>query len=178
MARKSTSRSINSEAEEERRRLVVGVIRGAHGTGGEVRVAPDTDNPRRFRKGASVHVEGLGNRRIVRKRGTEAEPILLLEGVSDRDGAQVLSGRVLSVPIDDARAHAAGYLWADLVGLRVEDERGAPLGTLEEVLRPGGEADVFLVRTTEGRELLLPAIDAVILAVERDRIVVRPQEQA
>lgn len=180
MARKSTSRSIRDRGPAGQRRLAVGVVRGAHGTRGEVRVAPDTDHPRRFAVGGSVHLEGVGDRRIVRRRGTAAEPILLLEGIADRESAQGLSGRVLSVPIEEARAQVAGYLWADLVGLRVEDEHGAALGTLEEVLRPGGEADVFLVRTPGGGELLLPAIESVIRAVEleRGRIVVRPQEEA
>ena len=181
MARKSTSRSTEDLGPEaEQRRLAVGVIRGAHGTRGEVRVAPDTDNPRRFAAGTSVYVEGLGDRHIVRQRGTLTEPILLLEGIADRESAARLSGRVLWVPIDEARAQASGYLWADLVGLRVEDEQGTLLGTLEEVLRPGGEADVFLVRTGDARELLLPAIESVIRAIEleRGRIVVRPQEEA
>ena len=156
------------------------MIRGAHGKSGEVRVSPDTDNPRRFSAGATVHVEGLGERRIVRTRGTAAAPILLLEGFADRESAERLSGRVLSVAIDEARAQASGYLWADLVGLRVEDENGATLGTLAEVLRPGGEVDVFLVRGADGRELLLPAIESVIRAVDlaRGRVVVRRQREA
>lgn len=176
MARRSTSRSINDPGDT----LVVGVIRGAHGVRGELRVAPDTDNPGRFLVGRRLIVEGLGERQILAVRGTAADLILRLEGIPDRDSAQALSGRELRVAAVEVRREAAGYLWADLVGMRVEDESGRTLGTLAEVLRPGGAADVFLVRDERGRELLLPVVDSVIREVDvaARRMVVRPQEEA
>ncbi len=160
--------------------LVVGVIQGAHGVRGEMRVAPDTDNRERFRAGRRVLVAGLGEREILAVRGTRADVILRLEGIVDRAAAAALGGTELRVPLAEARQEAAGYLWADLVGMRVENEAGAALGTLAEVLRPGGEADVFIVRDERGRELLLPAIDSVVREVDvaSRRMVVRPQEQA
>ena len=160
--------------------LVVGVVRDAHGLRGEVRVLLNTDNPDRFRVGARVHVEGLGERAITSVRGGGAGRIVRLEGIADRAAARALRGRELRVTLADARAAAVGYLWADLVGLRVEDERGGLLGTLAEVLRPGGGTDVFVVKAAEGAELLLPAIDSVVREIDLagGRLVVRPQEEA
>lgn len=180
MARRSISRSTDEPAQPTGRRLVVGVIRGAHGVRGEVRVAPDTDNPRRFAAGAVLEVDGLGERRVLKRRGSEASPILTLEGIADRGAAEALRGRTLSVAIEDARAATSGHLWADLVGLRVEDEHGRALGVLAEVLRPGGDVDVFRVRRPDGGELLVPAIESVVLRIDRTsgRMVVRPQEEA
>jgi 16S rRNA processing protein RimM len=155
------------------------VIRGAHGVRGEVRVAPDTDNPARFVVGRVVEVEGLGERAIRSVRGVKGELIVALEGVEDRDAAERLRGRELRVPIEDARSETPGYLWADLVGMDVVDESGNALGVLVEVLRPGGDNDVFVVRTADDRELLLPAIDSVVLAIDvaGRRMVVRPQDE-
>jgi 16S rRNA processing protein RimM len=155
------------------------VIRGAHGVRGEVRVAPDTDNPARFVVGRVVEVEGLGERAIRSVRGVKSELIVALEGVEDRDAAERLRGRELRVPIEDARSETPGYLWADLVGMDVVDESGNALGVLVEVLRPGGDNDVFVVRTADDRELLLPAIDSVVLAIDvaGRRMVVRPQDE-
>ena len=155
------------------------MIRGAHGVRGEVRVAPDTDNPARFVVGRVVEVEGLGERAIRSVRGVKGELIVALEGVEDRDAAERLRGRELRVPIEDARSETPGYLWADLVGMDVVDESGNALGVLVEVLRPGGDNDVFVVRTTDDRELLLPAIDSVVLAIDvaGRRMVVRPQDE-
>ena len=155
------------------------MIRGAHGVRGEVRVAPDTDNPARFVVGRVVEVEGLGERAIRSVRGVKGELIVALEGVEDRDAAERLRGRELRVPIEDARSETPGYLWADLVGMDVVDESGNALGVLVEVLRPGGDNDVFVVRTADDRELLLPAIDTVVLAIDvaGRRMVVRPQDE-
>lgn len=157
---------------------MVGVIRGAHGVRGELRVAPDTDNPERFVTGRVLEVDGLGQRKIRSVRGTKGDVILGLEGIDDRDAAEGLRGRDLRVPIDEARRETPGHLWADLVGMSVVTEAGISLGVLSEVLRPGGN-DVFVVRTDAGGELLLPAIDSVVLEVDitERRMVVRPQEQ-
>lgn len=181
MARRSTSRSTESgDRRGDGRTLVVGVIRRPHGVRGEVLVAVETDNPVRFRPGQRLEVEGLGERAVLSTRGTRDAPIVRLEGIEDRAAAEQLRGRELRVPIADARAAAEGYLWADLVGLRVEDEEGRELGTVVEVLRPGGDVDVFVVRDADGRELLLPAIESVVRRVDlaERRIVARPQEEA
>lgn len=179
MARKSTSRSISAAGTGDEGTLVVGVIRGAHGVRGELRVAPDTDNPDRLRPGRRVIVDGLGEREIISARGGGERVILTLAGVADQVAAKALAGRALRVAIHEARREAKGYLWADLVGMAVVDESGAAVGVLEEVLRPGG-GDVFVVRRADGSELLLPAIGEVILDVDADarRMTVRPQEEA
>ena len=175
MARRSTSRSTDRPADT----LVVGVIRGAHGVRGELRVTPQTDNAARFRPGRRVLVQALGEREILAARGTSADLILTLAGIASREAARALRGRELRVPIAEARGEAAGHLWVDLVGLRVEDESGRTIGTLAEVLRTGGEVDVFVVRG-ESSELLLPAIESVVreIDVAGRRMVVRPQEEA
>jgi 16S rRNA processing protein RimM len=154
------------------------VIRGAHGIRGEVRVIPDTDNPGRFTVGRTVAIDGIGDRRIRSVRGMKGDLIIALEGIGDRDAAEALRGRALRVPIEDARREASGFLWPDLIGMDVVDEAGRPLGVLEDVLRPGGDNDVFVVRAGDGGELLLPTIDSVILEVDlaARRVVARPQE--
>ena len=154
------------------------MIRGAHGVRGEVRVIPDTDNPDRFTVGRVVSVDGFGTRTIRSVRGTKGDLIIGFDGVDDREAAEKLRGRELRVPLEEARRAARGYLWPDLVGMRVVDEAGVTVGSLAEVLRPGGETDVFVVRTTDGGEVLLPAIDSVILRIDIGArlMVVRPQD--
>lgn len=159
---------------------MVGVIRRPHGVRGEVLVAAETDNPARFRPGQRVQVEGVGERAVVSVRGAPGALLLRLEGIEDRAAAEQLRGRELRVPIAEARAAAQGYLWADLVGLRVEDDEGHELGTLVEVLRTGGEVDIFVVRDAAGRELLLPALESVVRRVDllKRLLIARPQEEA
>ncbi len=51
-----------------------------------------------------------------------------------------------------------------LLGLQVKTDQGVPLGILEEII-PTGSNDVFVIRK-EGREILLPATDEVVLRVD------------
>jgi 16S rRNA processing protein RimM len=53
----------------------------------------------------------------------------------------------------------------ELLGLQVFDEEGKPLGELVEILETGAN-DVYVVVDSTGREILLPAIPAVILDLD------------
>ena len=57
------------------------------------------------------------------------------------------------------------YFIADLIGISVEDETGVLLGELEDVIETGAN-DVYQIRMTDGRELLLPAIRQCVLSVD------------
>ncbi|MEJ2549349.1 MAG: ribosome maturation factor RimM [Anaerolineales bacterium] len=61
-----------------------------------------------------------------------------------------------------------------IVGLHVITTAGEELGTIEEIMETGAN-DVYLVRDSTGKEILLPAIESVIQDVdlENERIVVR-----
>ena len=55
----------------------------------------------------------------------------------------------------------------ELVGLRVVEENGNPLGELVEILETGAN-DVYVIRGENGREVLLPAIPPVVLNVDME----------
>ena len=57
------------------------------------------------------------------------------------------------------------YYEADLIGMKVSDERFGELGVIDEVLHTGAN-DVYSVKLENGRELLLPAIRSCILEVD------------
>ena len=57
------------------------------------------------------------------------------------------------------------YFIADLIGMSVVAEDGTVLGTLADVM-PTGANDVYVVRTENGKELLIPAIKECILNVD------------
>lgn len=84
-------------------------------------------------RGAHVLVDGRALR-IERRAGTDARPILRLEGYADRDAAESLRGRELLVPRDRAPELEPDEWWAeDLVGCAVRDgER--PVGTVTRLL--------------------------------------------
>jgi 16S rRNA processing protein RimM len=150
-----------------------------HGVRGEVKVRPRTDVAGRFRKGSRLLCDGVGELIIASVRGAADVPIVRFEGLNTRTDAERIRGRSLRVTRAEARRAAMGaYLWADLLGLRVETPEGKALGIVNEVLR-AGETDVLVVRAEGSREeLLLPAIASVVREVDivGGRIVVVPQE--
>lgn len=87
------------------------------------------------------------------------------EGISDIDAAQKLVGRKVFLPRDLLEALPDGeYYWQDLIGLWVTDEAGKALGRIESIF-PTGSNDVFVCRN-ENDEVLIPAIDGVVLHVD------------
>lgn len=69
------------------------------------------------------------------------------------------------------------YYHFQLIGLTVLDENGTKIGVLNEVLTTGAN-DVYLVVDEEGKEILFPAIQSVIIQtdLEHQQMIVRPQE--
>lgn len=174
MGQRSTSRSISDDA------LVVGLILGPHGVRGEVRIDPRTDVEGRFRVGAVLQCDDVGPLTVAAIRGEVAKPIVRFEGYDTREAAESLRRRFLRVARTESRRATPGaYLWADLLGARVETPEGAALGTVRDLLR-AGENDVLVVADESGRERLLPMLESVVKVVDpgAGRIVAVPQEEA
>jgi 16S rRNA processing protein RimM len=109
---------------------------------------------------------------IVRRAGTEARPIVRLEGIENRAGAEELRGGELTVDGAQTPALGEGEWWAhELEGCAVVDGEEL-LGTVSRLIElPSCEA--LEVRPPEGGEpLLVPMVrDAVReVAPERRRI--------
>ena len=156
--------------------IAIGRIVAPHGVRGELRVAVLTEFPERFLDMKHVIVEGKGEMAVKGVRAHQELILLTLDGVQDRDAAAALRGRLLQVTRADLTPLPEGQFYVfDLVGVKVFDEAGQELGVLEEVLQPGAN-DVYLIRRTDGGEMLLPALRSVVLTVDLPgrRMVVKP----
>lgn len=152
--------------------VTVGRVLAPHGVRGELKVEPLTDFPERFKRGARLWLRGSPHR--VEWSRTQGNLVYLkLEGVDTRTQAEGLRGEELRVPEAFALQGEDVYYQHDIVGLRVEDEGGEPLGRVESIFSTGAN-DVYIVRGEKG-ELLLPAVEDVVKAVDVPgrRIVVR-----
>ena len=77
-----------------------------------------------------------------------------------------LTGRLLTVDRSEAVPREEGEFYTfDIIGLTVYDEAGTELGTVENVLRTGSN-DVYQARRPDGRELLIPALKAVVKEID------------
>jgi 16S rRNA processing protein RimM len=99
--------------------LQAGRVGRAHGLDGSFYVT--SPRPRLLLLGANVIVEGRSVK-IVRRAGTERRPIVRLDGVEDREGADALRGLALTVERVEAPALGEGEWWAhELEGCAVVD---------------------------------------------------------
>ncbi len=147
--------------------LAVGKIVGVHGIHGELKVEPYTDFPERFAPGVALAMGPTLEEVVVESGRTHKGHILLaLEGLHGRNAADELRGLWLFVPEDEAVELEEDTFWVhDILGLNVVSDGGEALGVVHDVLFTGAN-EVYAVRTPQGRELLLPAIDQVVLAID------------
>jgi 16S rRNA processing protein RimM len=165
-------------AEDER--LCVGVIAGAHGVRGLVKIKSFTDDPANLTAYGPL-TDASGARRYQVAVTGRAKGVLLarIEGVGDRDAARALSGARLYV----ARAalpepEDEEYYHADLIGLAVEDRAGAPLGRVAAV-QNFGAGDILEIERPDQGTLLVPFTKAAVPIVDPagGRVVVEPPEE-
>ncbi|MCL2683694.1 MAG: ribosome maturation factor RimM [Synergistaceae bacterium] len=160
-------------------RVQIGIIVGAHGIQGAIRVHPTTDYPERFTDMKTLLVEHSSKPPVeLEVRGIKfhegkGQILVTAEGINDRDAAEALKGRVITVAPDERVNLPEGEYWIDsLVGLDViDDGSGKHLGKLEEVISTGGN-DVYLIRAEDGAQKLIPAIEDVIrvIALEKNEM--------
>jgi 16S rRNA processing protein RimM len=126
-----------------------------------------TDFPERLRGGVKVFV-GEDHRPLrIRSRRQHGENLLLaFQGVDTPEDAGLLTNELVFVRADDRPALPEGeYYHHQLLGLRVVGESGVYLGKITEILDNPAN-DIYVVTPDSGPQILIPAIEAVILAVD------------
>jgi len=147
----------------------IGKIAGTYGYRGMVRISPLTDFPERFGKLKKVIISHNGAAREVlvedaRPHGSSY--LLKLEGIDNREDAQEYRNALLQIEPSQIYPLPEGYYYHfQLQGLSVYEEKRGFLGELTEILATGAN-DVYVVKSAEYGEILLPAIKDVILEVD------------
>ena len=118
--------------------------------------------------GSTVSVAGEA-RAIVRRAGTDARPVLRLEGHDDREAAQALSGAELLVSRAQAPELEPDEWWAaDLEGCRVSDgER--EVGVVRRLLALPSCEVLEVARSGSGDQLLVPLVSDAVRSVDVER---------
>jgi 16S rRNA processing protein RimM len=146
--------------------LRAGRIGRPHGLDGSFHVAEPT--PQLLTVGASV-VIGERTLRIARRAGTDARPIVRLEGCEARSAAESLRGQQMLVANATAPQLGPEEWWADeLEGCRV-CYRGRSVGTVKRLLALPS-CEVLEVSRSEGaRDLLVPLVSDAVRDVDLER---------
>jgi len=159
--------------------LAVGRLRRSHGLAGEMLMDVLTGFPERIQPGKIVFVgETHEPIAIVGVRGHNRELIIHLAGLeTPEDTGRFRNATVYVKSTELPKLPEGEYYHHQLLGSKVVDEAGQELGSLTDILETGAN-DVYLVKTPDGKELLLPAVVEVILEVnlKRHEIRVRPPQ--
>jgi 16S rRNA processing protein RimM len=149
--------------------LVVGEILKPFGYRGEVKIKIITDYPDRLIKHKTVYI-GPQARAFQVERAHLHYGYVLMKFVGFETDTSVakLRGEIVQIPAQEAaKLKKNQYYHHQIIGLKVVTENGDPLGTLAEILETGAN-DVYLVRTPEGKEILVPAIKSVVKEINLD----------
>ncbi|MEJ1995715.1 MAG: ribosome maturation factor RimM [Limibacillus sp.] len=158
-------------------RVCLGVIAGAHGVKGLVKVKPFTETPQGLAAYGPLSDEPGGRRWTVTFKGEQKGVALLaLEGVADRNAAEALKGVRLYVERDRLPPADEDEVYhTDLIGLAAETRSGKSLGRVLAV-HNFGAGDLIEVGEDKKRSQLYPFTREVVpeLDLEGGRIVIDP----
>ena len=154
--------------------VVVGRIGKPHGIRGEVTVDVRTDEPeRRFADGAALRAEppggsafGVSRLTVARTRWHRSTLLATFAEITDRNAAEAARGVLLhaTIPADESPEDPDEFYDHQLVGLAAYDVQGTALGEVTGLLH--GAQDLLTIRTTDGREALVPFVKALVPEVD------------
>lgn len=162
--------------------LAVGKILTSWGTKGQIKVEPLTDDIKRFEDLKSVYIEENDNKVLYNIESVlflkNTYVVLKLEGIDTIEEADKLRDKFLKIDRKDAVELADNHFFiCDIIGLDVYSEEKRLLGKVTSVLETKAN-DVYVVKSLNDREILIPAIKEVVRKVdlENNAIIVRLME--
>ena len=153
----------------------IGVITQTHGIKGEVKVFPTTDDVKRFKRLEKVTIDS-GKKRfeaeIESVKFFKQFVILKFKGFNTIEDIQPYKQAKLLVDREHAvRLRKDEYFVADLIGTKVVSDEGTELGVMTDVIETGAN-DVYVVKNSEGEEILFPAIKDCVKEVDLENGVI------
>lgn len=143
--------------------LEAGQIVNTHGIQGEVKLQPWVDSPGFLLDFPTLYIDGAA-RRVAAARVHKTMLLLRFEGVEDVNAAMRLKGKTVYFARKDAHLEPGRFFLADLIGLAVRTEEGAPVGVLTQVMTPPAQ-NIYVVEGEAGRHMI-PAVPEFIKKVD------------
>jgi 16S rRNA processing protein RimM len=161
----------------QQKRVCVGVVAGAHGVRGAIRVKSFTAEPADVARYGPLEDEG-GERQFALRLIGSAKGVLIAQiaGITDRDRAEALRGLRFYLPRAALPPTAEEeYYHADLIGLDAALADGTPVGRVRAV-HDFGAGDTLEIDRPQGQPVMVPFTRAVVPVVdlEAGRLVIDP----
>ena len=157
--------------------LEVGQIVNTNGLKGLLKINPFTDDITRFERLKTIlveHKKELLEFEIESVRYQKKQVLLKLKGIDTIEEAEKYREDYLKIKRNkEEKLPEDTYYIVDLIGLDIYTDNGELLGKLDDVFSTGSN-DVYVVKNSEGKQILLPAISDVIknIDLEQKKIVV------
>ena len=149
--------------------LEIGQIVNTNGLKGTLKVKPLTDDITRFEDLEIVYIQKakeLVEFKIQEVKYSKNMVLLKLEGIDNIEEAEKYRNLYLKINREDAvELEEDSYFIVDIIGCEVYTENQELLGKVIDVFSTGSN-DVYTVKNSEGKEILLPAIEDVIKDVD------------
>ena len=151
------------------KRVLIGKIQATQGIKGQLRVIPFAGDASSISELESVFVKSptgvMEKFPVVSAKAHGKRVILTLKPFDNINQVLHLVGREIyadrgalpELPSDE-------FYWSDLLGFQVETLDGEGLGELVDIIETGSN-DVYVVKK-DGREVLIPALEDVVLSVD------------
>lgn len=150
----------------------VGKIVNTQGIKGEVRVISTTDFPEeRYKQGNVLFLFVPKNEipiqlTIKSHRRHKNFDLLLFEGYENINDVEKFRDGLLKVPESQLVELDEGeFYFHEIIGCLVFTKNGEEIGKVTEILTPGAN-DVWVVKGKNGKEILIPYIDDVVVKVD------------
>jgi 16S rRNA processing protein RimM len=151
---------MNDDPARQDDKVLLGRISGVHGIKGWVKIHSDTD-PRDaiFEYQPWLLGSEFEATKLLQGRTQGKYLVAELDGVVDRDSAEALVGKDISIRRDQLpELPDTQHYWLDLIGLNVVGLDGEPVGKIKEMIATGAN-DVMVV--SGDRDRLIPFIQGL-----------------
>jgi 16S rRNA processing protein RimM len=137
--------------------ILLGVVIGAQGLSGEVRIKTFTEAPERLGAYGPLRTDQGRVLELAAMRTVKADVVVArFKSIDDRAAAEALAGTKLFVSRDTLPATELDEFYhADLIGLRAQDSEGRVLGEIRAI-HNFGAGDVLEIQRDDKSTLLLP----------------------
>jgi len=151
--------------------IPIGKIAGPHGIQGAVKVYSYAESFSVFKTGITILVKNPDDSTVKNYRVKWSAPhsrfvLLLFEGMDSRSPADNLKGFELFLnKADLPELEKDTYYWNDIIGLLVYTSDDNYIGRVESIIETGAN-DVYVVKDEKNNEVLIPAIESVVLNID------------
>ncbi len=153
-------------------KIIIGKIVNAVGIRGEVKVYNYSGFDDRYENLERI-ITDAGQFKIESVRHQQHMVILGLAGISDRNAAEALKGKMVYMTEEDlAELPEETFYIRDLVGADVvESESGRHIGILRDVMTDRPQ-DIYVIKLDGGGECMVPGVDEFIRDIDAETMTI------